>query len=519
MDGVMVYDYIKADKRPQSTIPIEFCVKANPSSESIHEIGPKSLGGHNWEKDQKFIDACKTWCAPEDLRMGPCPLFAWIAVSKKVEDFKDAATAKDFWTAQLLGIIDYDFDKDKENMPGGITDAVIRTAKMAVEYQGPMRGAAWVGLLTMDQQLYNRHKQHRWVAEAKGPFTLGPEQISPQQFAQAAYVDCAALAPFAYQSAEDFTASRNAMFVAVVFANMHEFLYDMGSSSRISGVGYAYSTGAFNLDLPQAWVVHYIDVMAKKALNGPADQHCLYGENALFATCVWDIFNVRYRAWERFVKYTRLLQEAAKYKNKVAQAILARAKDGMVLADQDFNLDIGEMWEQALNLENVYKLCPRTQFVTQYVISRSFLIEANENGFTFPEICDKCAPEFFSVLQTTNDTVEAIPGLPASVTESDSVLFATIIRRACCWAVGPKCCEACACQIGFWANDMSDRVVVALMEDEQKVSNRDWLLMNYMIGCVAFSPTRLISITAGFDTAVAVKFEKDAMGVRDVVDC
>ena len=66
---------------------------------------------------------------------------------------------------------------------------------------------------------------------------------------------------------------------------------------------------------------------------------------------------------------------------------------------------------------------------------------------------------------------------------------------------------------------MSDRVVVALMEDEQKVSNRDWLLMNYMIGCVAFSPIRLISITAGFDTAVAVKFEKDAMGVRDVVDC
>lgn len=76
---------------------------------------------------------------------------------------------------------------------------------MAVAYDGGrMRGAAWIGLLTMDQQLFNRHKQLEWVKEGKGSFVKGwvglpREGISPEDFAIAGYVDCAALAPFAYQ--------------------------------------------------------------------------------------------------------------------------------------------------------------------------------------------------------------------------------------------------------------------------------------------------------------------------------
>ncbi len=67
---------------------------------------------------------------------------------------------------------------------------------------------------------------------------------------------------------------------------------------------------------------------------------------------------------------------------------------------------------------------------------------------------------------------------------------------------------------------MSDRAVVALMQDERKMSVRDWLLQNYVMGCVAFSPLRLISILAGFDVAVDIKFAKGVLSENDVdADC
>lgn len=68
-------------------------------------------------------------------------------------------------------------------------------------------------------QLSNRKKQLDWITAAKGPFNPSFEGASLVEWAQAAYADFAAVAPFALQSAAELQASRTGMFVAVVFAS------------------------------------------------------------------------------------------------------------------------------------------------------------------------------------------------------------------------------------------------------------------------------------------------------------
>ena len=456
------------------------------------------------------------WLVSEDLHMAPCPFFAWVGVAKKVPSFNNAVDAAAFWTAQFLGIVDYDFDKDKSNMPKGLKPCIERTAKVAVELEGGMRGAAWIGMVTLDQQLFNRHVQLQWVSQGFGSFVAGPANISPRDFAIAGYVDCAALAPFAYQKPEELLPSRKAMFVAVLFANLHDFLYDIGSSSRISCAGYAAGSGhVFEHDLQQAFVVGFIDDMATNALNRPLYRSPTYGENALFATCVWDIFNVRYRAWERFVKYTRILERS---ESKVATRIIKRAEDGMILPAQHPDTDIGETWEFALDIKNIDKLIPRSSYAKLYTLPDSFEAVVRHQLLE-PKLCGSCLTTFRPAFLRLDDVLEAVPGIPDAVLKCDSVCLAAAIRRACLWATSSDCCDSCACAVGIWANNSSDGVTIALMQSEQYVTPRDWLLENYVIGCVAFSPLRLITILNGFDTSVDMMFEAGAMGERDIVDC
>jgi hypothetical protein len=101
--------------------------------------------------------------------MGPCPFFAWIGISKKVFDLEDQLDQKkltEFWTAQLLGTIDYDLDID-ENSDAQNTKteifkkAIAQTVDMGIQGDGRMRAVAWTALLTMDQQTYNRQVMYK----------------------------------------------------------------------------------------------------------------------------------------------------------------------------------------------------------------------------------------------------------------------------------------------------------------------------------------------------------------------
>ncbi|KAL4950528.1 hypothetical protein BDW69DRAFT_187280 [Aspergillus filifer] len=507
--GVDVYNNIKASDEPKTYAPeLTFSVVSSPRKDSLNECGLKTVGGNGWKSDALYKQLVVDWMAPRDLVMGPCPLYGWMGQCKKVETLHDACTANYFWTSQLLGIVDYDMDKDKSVIPGGIGDAIRRTAAGAVAKEGRLRGLGWCGLMTVDQQLYTRHMQVKWVQEGKGSRLVGPANISPQDFAIACYSDCAALGPFACNTAEELIQSRKTMFGAVLLGNLHDLVFDMGYSSRISGAAYADATGAFEFDGPQAWLVGLLDAIAEKILHAPASQRASYGDNSLCVTAMWSLFNVRYRAWERFVKYTRLLQRS---KVPKAAAILQRAEQGDVFVPEDINQDVGDAWAMALDPMSAAKLTPRCGYTHVYVLQnqppRSVLVP--------PELCQQCNAKFKLAFSSPHDKVQAISGIPATVTDSEPVALAVAIRRAALWATTAECCDRCACTIGLWANDVSDRVTVALMKSEKEVSNRDWLLQNYFAGCVAFSPLRLITITTGFDLASRISYETEALGDRD----
>ncbi|KAE8452655.1 hypothetical protein EG329_013914 [Mollisiaceae sp. DMI_Dod_QoI] len=517
--GNQVYKTLcKANKNKHypSLNDVNFTVVSSPTSGRIDEVGPKGIGGHSWKTDTAFKEATKSWMVPGDLQMGPCILFGWMGIAKKVAIFDDPKTAVDFWTSQLLGVVDYGFDKDEKIMPGGIRHAIERTAKMVVKNKDRMRGVGLVGLLMVDQQLSYRQMQYAWATEGTGSYVTGPTEISPQDFARAGYTDCAALVPLAYQTAAELEPNGKAIFVATLFCSLHDLIYDMGSSNRISCASYCDAAGTFQTDLPQAFVVGTIDAMATKLLHGTVDREPLFGENAVFVACVWNIFNVRYRSWERLVKYTRLL---ARSKEAGAVTIIDRATKGLILVPEDPNADTGDGFEEALDPSNSSKLVSRSALTNIYALRnpKETLIR---HGLTVPELCEQCLGPFQEAFFHENDTIQAIPALPQNVIDSDPVIISAAIRRGALWATSSVCCDSCACTIGFWTNSMSDRAVVALMQDEQRMSVRDWLLQNYAMGCVAFSPLRVISILTGFDVAVDIQFAEGVLSENDVdADC
>ncbi|KAH7416731.1 hypothetical protein BKA64DRAFT_739338 [Cadophora sp. MPI-SDFR-AT-0126] len=496
--GIDVFKSVKVSTLPHEKLDIKFRVTANPSLTSIPEIGPKTPGGHNWEKDEQYKKVVKSRNAPIDLPMGLCPFYAWIGVAKKVESSEDVPKeAAAFWTSQLLGIVDYDFDKDERNMKGGIRHAIKYTAEMGIENDHKLRGAAWIGLLTMDRQCFNRSVQMKWVKEGQGNFVLGPDDIDPEEFGIAGYVDCAALAPFAYQSAEQLLPSRLSMFVAVSFANQHDLLFDMGCSSRISCAAYADAAGVFKYDLPQAWTVGMIDAIATRALNGMEDQKPLYP------------------AWERFIKYTRMLRKS---ESKVSAGILKRAQQGLVLVPKNWEESIGDAFERLLDPANASKMVNRKACTTEYQLSEPAK-HLQEYRVDAPELCEKCFSPLLEAFFKPSDTIQAIPGIPSTVTRSAPVSIAAAIRRGPLFAITSECCDLCACRIGLWANRMSDKAVISIMIVEPSMSLREWLLCNYFMACVAFSPLRMVSVLANFDLNADISFEDGAMGVRDVADC
>lgn len=136
---------------------IDFKVVADPTPGCLHQIGPKSLGGHSWKKNDAYLDICEAWGSETDFWfLGPCPFFAWIGICKKVFDVNETSLLTDFWFAQLLGTVDWDLDLDEK-----FKFAVHRVATMAIRNIAYVRSMAWTGLLTMDQQTYNRQVQYK----------------------------------------------------------------------------------------------------------------------------------------------------------------------------------------------------------------------------------------------------------------------------------------------------------------------------------------------------------------------
>ncbi|CZT41988.1 uncharacterized protein RSE6_01814 [Rhynchosporium secalis] len=413
-----------------------------PNTDSMHEIGPKGLGGKAWLVDPDYMEVRDRWSSSGYAPMGPPTVFGWNAMNKKSMDTQDEGSCR---AMQMLGTVDYDLDLDGAH-DTGFAHSLEEASKNVLKRGSRIQGGAVAALLNRDLQRFVRSVQMEWVEEGAGSYIIGPEDVSVDDWVKTNAIDCAAIMGFGYQDSSRHAISLKGVFVGNLLANMHDLLYDMGCSSRMSTVMYARGSGVRGHKIHQATAAVAIACFDKIAgrISQMTDSDTLYyGDCMGIIAFSWSAFNGRYRTWERFVKYSRQLKRS---NSAEAGEILGLARKCPVLKEETSDADIATAWEEAL-------------------------------------------------------------GLGAA------------IRRAAVIAASDTCCDVCACRIGNWGDSVAYRVLVALMKSEEKASAREWLLQNYIVGCVDFWPISVPSVLAGFDMVGDLKYDNGAMGIRDVVDC
>lgn len=168
--GKTVFETVDVTTQYKPTIDdIAFKVVAKPRKDYIHEVGPKSIGGHNWKRNLDYRKIWEEWGGCDLIPASPCVFFAWMGICKKVFNKDQTYQIQDYSLGQLLGVVDYDLD-----LGDLFKDAVERIARMAIEPS--TRNYAWTGLLTMDQQSYNRKIMY------KCKLNLGTLHCIPEAF-------------------------------------------------------------------------------------------------------------------------------------------------------------------------------------------------------------------------------------------------------------------------------------------------------------------------------------------------
>lgn len=103
----------EAERSKVEDLVIEVVSKPDPAS--LSQIGPKSLGGHEWKTDKMFDEVKGKWTSAGFGVVAPCTLFGWAGLFKKVVKPDDVPQ---MISMQLLGTVDYDFDKNDNHKAG-----------------------------------------------------------------------------------------------------------------------------------------------------------------------------------------------------------------------------------------------------------------------------------------------------------------------------------------------------------------------------------------------------------------
>lgn len=511
--SVDVYHRVKLSYTPRPVVEdLTIEVVSQPDPHSLYQLGPKSLGGHEWKTDPSFDAVKNTWTSSGFGAVAPCTLFGWAGLFRKVVLPEHISQ---MISMQLLGTVDYDFDQIDDHKPGMSRSGTV-AGRNCILRGSPLQGGAMVALLNHDLQHCVRDIQLGWARGGLGATIEGPTNISPREWTMALSGDCAALTPYGYIPEGDYDPSQAGQFTSVLVANLHDLLYDHGASNRMSGMMYTAGAGLAKDDIAVAYSVGMLDAIARRILDLPGEKGLLFGDSVYMITFSWAPFNTRYRTWERFIKYTRLLRASS---SPDAARILDLSSRGKVLAvtDQDLEtIPARDSWRAAMDQSSPSRLTPRnTQVYTLPPASVVF----DKHGINPPSICSSCTSLYQAAVSEENQ-LHAIPGIPQTVTALDSVNFAAGLRRiATLAAAEDACCEACACKLGAWADKFAYKVLVTMMASEPGSSPRDWMLENYLVVCATLWPVCIISILSGFDLVVNAKFELGAMGERDAVDC
>ncbi|KAJ5101310.1 hypothetical protein NUU61_003532 [Penicillium alfredii] len=366
-----------------------------------------------------------------------------------------------------------------------------------------------------------RDIQLSWALGGRGANIQGPSNISPKAWTGVLSAGCAALNPYGYIPEEHYDPSQSGQFTSVLVANLHDLLYDHGASNRMTGMMYTAGAGLAKDDIAVAYSVGMVDAIARRISRLPEGEDLIFGDSVYMITFSWAPFNTRYRTWERFIKYTRILQA---FSSPDASRILEISRRGKVLAvsDQDLeNIPVSESWDAAMNPSSPSRLTPR---VTEAYTLPPALVVFEKYGISQPRLCAECEPTYQASVNTT-DQFHAIAGIPQAVVSRDSVALAVGLRRVAILAAttdhssGEYCCDACACKLGAWVDNLSYKVLVSMMESEPKSTPKEWMLENYLVIYATLWPVCAISILSGFDVIANAKFQPGAMGERDAVDC
>ena len=416
----------------------------------------------------------------------------------------------------LLGTVDYDLD-EVSYTKGGFESGFDLSARYALDTDGELKIGAFAGLISHDFQTFVRPIQNKWVKEKKGSTNLGPKDISPSDWSALLIADCACLVPFGFETAEQYNLSRTGVTSGMLHQTCHDLLFDTGCSNRINSVQYAAAAGIAQYGIHAGFANGFIEAMAKTFVDAlpdsPGKPKPYFGYNAHLVVGAWNGFNTRYRPWERCIKYTRQLVAS---KTPEAKTLLDISRADLILKDCDLKIDVGQSWTRATKSTGA-DLVPRN--AESYFIESKATELLSTPGTTAPVLCAKCGPIFNKILSKNSlEEVHALAGLPDDVTSCRAAALAVGLRRVVLWALTPKCCETCACKIGFWADAVGYIVLTALMTDEPTTGSSTWCLQNYFVATVTYWPICLPYLLSGFDLMAEIIPLEGAMGVRDVVD-
>jgi hypothetical protein len=523
--GAQVYDHLRHGSKQRHTIPsLRMVISVDPDHDSLHEIAPKSIGGHLYALNSKYERVATTWLSTGDAGfplLNPCIAFAWPATARKVITRR---FLPDWDAMNLLGTLEFDLDRTEKIVPAFV--GAFGIARCAVENDERVQGSATGALLNLDHQSFLREVQERWVASGSkciGPGFRGHGGVSAEDWVATLISDNTYLAACGYEGDAAYKLSRTGMFGGVVLVHTYDLAYDLVTANIISSVLYSLAA-----DLPFSMTVTFsttvVDAVAR-GLKDSAKGEVVWVGDTMVAAGAWSPFSERYRAWERFVKYSRILSRASSNSVEAAQ-ILKASRNIEVYVCEDWNfttVNVENLWRAALEGET--RVMPRAELLVPYpIFSEDVSPEVLDvPGVPLPQLCHHCQEAFEqAVASHRTDRIHAIPNIPPHIFECPAVARAAAIRRAALFAAGHSdsvCCDICAARIGKWADDVSYIVLMALMESDLKTTGKEWYLMCYAVWCVTMEPVAVNGVLTGFDAFAEVVCEEGAMGVRDVLDC
>lgn len=210
---------------------LQLTIGPNPFYDLVVRIGPKSRGGGYWKASKEY-SACLE--RPEWRNLGyseglnPCTVYAWLGplVKSVRREYLVIATK-----LQLMGAVDYVLDELEENKGSFQTDFQA-AAQLACAPGSLVQGPALASLINYDFQDWVWKVHRSWSIKNQGPFNLGPEETWAEDGAAIMVGDCAAIVPWAFESAEVYNSSRISMMIGSMQTTCFDIIFDTGCSNH-----------------------------------------------------------------------------------------------------------------------------------------------------------------------------------------------------------------------------------------------------------------------------------------------